>query len=84
MRASARELLVPFLTPLVWCSPDLNSQPTAPKADILPTGLSRLCLLIKKNMVFVKVPVLHMGGSEGGGGTGGPDPPEKSQKYRVS
>ena len=26
----------------------------------------------------------YMCGSRGGGGTGGPDPPEKSQKYRVS
>ena len=40
MRASARELLVPFFTPLVWCGRDLNPRPPAPKADALPTELS--------------------------------------------
>ena len=40
MQASARELLVPFFTPLVWCSLDLNPQPSAPKADALPAELS--------------------------------------------
>ena len=44
MRASARELLVPFFTPLVWCGPDSNPRPLAPKADALPTELmGRLC-----------------------------------------
>ena len=40
MRASARELLVPFFTPLVWCSRDSNPQPPARKGDALPTELS--------------------------------------------
>ena len=31
MQASARELLVPFFTPLVWCSLDLSPQPPALK-----------------------------------------------------
>ena len=40
MRASARELLVPFFTPLVWCGRDSIPRPPAPKADALPTELS--------------------------------------------
>ena len=38
MRASARELVVPFFTPLVWCSPNSNHTILAPKADALPTN----------------------------------------------
>ena len=40
MRASARELLVPFLTPLVWRDRGANPRPTAPQADALTTRLS--------------------------------------------
>ena len=40
MRASARELLVPFFTSLVRCSQDSNPRPPSPKADTLPTELS--------------------------------------------
>ena len=40
MQASAKELLVPFLTPLVWSGPESNTQPPAPKADALPTELT--------------------------------------------
>ena len=40
MRASARELLVPFLTPLVWRDRGANPRPTAPEADALTTRLS--------------------------------------------
>ena len=32
MQASARDLLVPFFTPLVWCGHDSNPQPPALKA----------------------------------------------------
>ena len=37
MRASARELQVPFLTPLVWRDWGANPRPTAPEADTLTT-----------------------------------------------
>ena len=40
MRASARELLVPFLTPLVWRDRGANPRSTAPEADALTTRLS--------------------------------------------
>ena len=40
MRASARKLLVPFFTSLVWWGSDSNAQPPAPKAEALPTELS--------------------------------------------
>ena len=40
MRASARELLVPFFSPLVWCGRDSNPPPPTLKADALPTELS--------------------------------------------
>ena len=40
MRASARELLVPFLTPLVWRDRGANPRPTAPEADALTTRLT--------------------------------------------
>ena len=41
MRASEMELLVPFLSPLVWCCRRIqNPRPPAPKADTLPTELS--------------------------------------------
>ena len=40
MRASARELLVPFLRPLVWRGRGANPRPTAPEADALTTRLS--------------------------------------------
>ena len=40
MRASARELLVPFLTPLVWRDRGANPRPTAPEAHALTTRLS--------------------------------------------
>ena len=49
MRASARELLVPFLTPLEWLSRDLKPQPTAPKADGLPGPAHGLCLSRSEN-----------------------------------
>ena len=39
MRASARELLVPFLTPLVWRDRGANPRSTAPEADALTTKL---------------------------------------------
>ena len=40
MQASARELLVSFFTPFVWCGPDSNPQPPAERVDTLPTELS--------------------------------------------
>ena len=40
MRASARELLLPLFTPLVWCGQGLNPPPLAPKVDSPPTELS--------------------------------------------
>ena len=40
MRASTRELLVPFLTPLVWRDRGANPRPAAPEADALTTRLS--------------------------------------------
>ena len=40
MRMSARELLVPFLMPLVWHDRGANPRPTAPEADALTTRLS--------------------------------------------
>ena len=40
MPASARELLVPFFTPFVWCGWDSNPRPPALKADALLTKLS--------------------------------------------
>ena len=49
MRASARELLVPFLTPLVWRDRGANPRSTAPKADALTTRLSgpvEICYLL--------------------------------------
>ena len=49
VRASARELLVPFFTPLVMVRPrDSNPQSPAPKADALPTELSILKKLLEK------------------------------------
>ena len=42
MRASARELLVPFFTPLVWCGRDSNPPPPALKADAFYQGVSGL------------------------------------------
>ena len=42
IRVSARELLVPFLTPLVWRYWGVNPRSTAPKADALTTRLSGL------------------------------------------
>ena len=47
MRASARKLLVPFFTPLVWCGRDSNPRPPAQKVDALPTELSKLPFVIK-------------------------------------
>ena len=41
MQESARELLVQFFTPFVSCNPDLNPQPSAPKADVCQAELSR-------------------------------------------
>ena len=38
--ASARELLVPFFTPLEWCGPDSNQRPPASKADDCGTSWS--------------------------------------------
>ena len=40
MRVSAREILVPFLTPLVWRNRGANPRPTTPEADALTTRLS--------------------------------------------
>ena len=39
MQTSARELLVPFLMPLVWRDRGANPRPTAPEADALTTRL---------------------------------------------
>ena len=40
LRASARELPVPFLTPLVWRGRGANPRPSDPEADALTTRLS--------------------------------------------
>ena len=40
MQGSARELLVPFFTPLVWWDRDSTPGPPTPKEDGLPTVLS--------------------------------------------
>ena len=40
LRASARELPIPFLSPLVWRGRGVNPRPTAPEADALATELS--------------------------------------------
>ena len=40
MRASARELLVPFFTPLVWGDWGANPRSTASEADALTNRLS--------------------------------------------
>ena len=46
MRASARELLVPFFYTFGMVRPrDSNPRPPAPKADALPTELSRMKLV---------------------------------------
>ena len=50
MRASARELLVPFFTPLVWCGRDSNPQPPAPKVEALPTELWGQLMMIADNL----------------------------------
>ena len=52
MRASARELLVPFFTPLVWCVRDSNPRPLALKADALPIELSGR---LKKNKFLIRL-----------------------------
>ena len=52
MRVSARELLVPFFTPLVWCLRDLNPRPPALKADALPIELSGR---LKKNKFLIRL-----------------------------
>ena len=52
-----------------------------PSAD----DIFRLDLLIKGIHIFSNLKFKnHAQIQRGGGGTGGPDPPEKSQKYRVS
>ena len=61
MRASAREQLVLFITPLVWCDRDSNPRPPAPKADALPTELSGR-LPIRRNSNKFGVSVAHMNG----------------------
>ena len=40
LRASARELPVPFFTPLVWRGRGSNLRPPDPEADALPLELS--------------------------------------------
>ena len=52
MLASARELLEPFFTPLVWWGPDSNPQPPAPKGD----ALSELPQSGKKFWKMKKIP----------------------------
>ena len=64
MRASARELLVPFLTPLVWRDRGANPRSTAPEADALTTRLSGPVIeLISKFNVGLNS-LLHQGLSE--------------------
>ena len=58
MRASARELLVPFLTPLVWRDRGPNPRSTAPKADALTTRLSLWFQRRVLNIFFENIPFM--------------------------
>ena len=52
MRASARELLVSFLTPLVWRDRGANQRSTAPEADALTTRLSGPVDVVKMGEIW--------------------------------
>ena len=59
MRASARELLVPFFYTFGMVRPrDSNPRPPAPKADALPTELSRS--LQSYSLFFLSTNKLHV------------------------